>query len=220
MPWGHLFAGLAQHLLADELRRQGALGLVREGLFPIGPARLVGLPFQQRPERLQVETGLRADGHDLLEGQQVLVGRHLLQEAAPGQQVDLVEQQVGGAPDQLQAAGQSPLPGSEVVVSVHHPEEDVRLLEGLRHVAHHPLVEGMAGRVDARRIQEGQLLIAAIDHAQDAGAGGLRHLAGGGEALPQQGIQEGGLARVGEPDDRKGDVVAISHGARPAWHRG
>ena len=217
---GHLLAGLAEDLLPDELRSQGPFGLVREDLLGVGPAGLGGVPVEDRPEGIQIQAHLGANGNDLLEGEQLLVGGDLREQTTLGQQVDLIQQEVSGPPQLAEALGQGVFPGAQIVIGVHHPEEQVGFFEGLLHMGHHAFVHGMLGQVDARCVEEGQLHVAAVHDAQHPGPGGLGNLARGRQLLPQQGVQQGGFSGVGKADDGEGGVAAFTHGARPAGPHG
>ncbi len=215
---GDLLAGLPQDLLADELHGHSPLGLVRERLVLELPLPGRGVPLEEAPEGVEVQPELRADRHDLAEIHQVLVLGDLLKEAPLGEQVELVQEQVDRLPGVLQALGQIPLAGAEEPVGIHDPEQQVGLLHGRLDVLEHPLVQDMLGLVDAGRVQEGQLHVSPVHNPEDASAGGLGRLADGRQLLPDQGIEEGRLARVGKPDDRDGR--AASHDGCPSSLRG
>lgn len=63
----------------------------------------------------------------------------------------------------------------------------------------HALVEGVLGLVNARRIQEGELGLAAIDHAQDLAPGGLGRLTHGRQFLAPRALSRVDLPELGCP---------------------
>ena len=218
---GHFLAGLAQHLFPDELRGHAALGLVGEGILPVAPFAHRRVPLQQGPQGFQVEPQLAAHRDDLPERQQILVGRDLLQQGAPGHQVQLVQHQIDRLPGGLEPLGQLPLTRAQEARGVHHPQQEIGLVQGHVHVVQHALIEGMLGQVHPRRVQEGQLGAATVDDAQDAAAGGLGHLADGGQLLADQGVQQGRLAGVGQAHQGQGGrTPRLNHGGYRAWTRG
>ena len=72
----------------------------------------------------------------------------------------------------------------------------------LSHYAHHVFAQPGARLVKARRVQEHDLPVLAVDHAHDLGARGLRFAGDDGDLLAHELIHDAGLADVRTADDR------------------
>ncbi len=101
----------------------------------------------------------------------------------------------------------------QAVGYVHEEEDGIARLESVVDFLHHAAVElgvGLvnAGRVDQDDLRRGMAGLALVfflernlEHSVDAGARGLRFVGDDCELLPEQGIEQRGLARVGAADD-------------------
>ena len=75
--------------------------------------------------------------------------------------------------------------------------------------------------MQARRIDQHQLRLGPIDHAQNPVAGGLRLGGDDGHLAPHQGIDQGGFADIGPADDghMPGAKLRIAHAGCPHFWR-
>jgi len=78
------------------------------------------------------------------------------------------------------------------------------------------LIECVLGLVNAGCIHEGKLRGASIHDAQNLAACGLGCLADRRELFPDQGVEQGGLARIGNANDGDGsEMPCFSHDGPP-----
>ena len=77
----------------------------------------------------------------------------------------------------------------------------MRVNQGLRHGLHHIAVELGAWQVDARSVEEYQLRLGQVFHAQDTMAGGLWLGGHDGQLGPHDRIEQRGFPDIRSPND-------------------
>ena len=213
----HLLAGGLQDLLADQLRGQEALGLIRDVV-----GREVGRPFGKPLDQLRAQPrpglrrcGPRSAGTPRIRGAPGSCSISSSSARLSFTRVDLVEQQQHG-----RARGLHQFQGLAVLVRlaprrVDDVEQQVPLVQSRLHRLQHSPVEERIGLVYARRVHENDLRAGQVQHALDRGARGLRLGRHDGQLHPDQLVQQRRLARVrpSQDGDEAGDEAGLGRRA-------
>ncbi len=124
-----------------------------------------------------------------------------------GDQIDLVEDEHDRRLRLLEQAGDELVAVPRARRGVEHQHDNVDFPQGLDGGVHHPDVQSMQGPMDARRIDEHDLAVRIILHAQDAPARRLRLVGDDRDLGADEGVEQRGLAGVGPPD--QGHVTGL-----------
>ena len=84
---------------------------------------------------------------------------------------------------------------------LHKQQRGLHIGQTFAHDLDHIVAQTGAGLVQTRRIQQHKLRIAAVDHAVNAVACGLRLVGHNGDLLAHQGVGQAGLAHIGPAAD-------------------
>jgi len=209
----HLIAQQQQGRLADQIGRDFALIEIGQLVFGKLRRRDRQAGFQRREQLLQPAAGDRRKGHRRSVRDEGLVrvsarfprlGRH---------QVNLVEaqQQVRFAPQRGQQAGNPLIVLIRLLTRIHQEEHDVHPIERLFGFLIQKLTEFMLRGMNAGRVHKNQLRCLSRQDAQLTAAGRLRPRGDGGDLLPQQGVDERGLAHVGLAQDGDETGTKLCH---------
>ena len=195
---GDLLLQVPEHLLADDLRDDLALGLVGAHALGEEPGALHGVLLAGLQQILHALAGLGGDGNDGLECKGLVVGGDNGQELfLVLHLVDLVDDQNGGDPQLPEAGDQRLLLGAEVGNGLHQQQAEIHVGDGVLHHGHHIIAQLGPGLVEARGIHKDELGVAPVQDAADPVPGGLGLVGDDGDLLAHQGIRQGGLAHVG-----------------------
>ena len=126
------------------------------------------------------------------------------QEARPGDQIDLVESHEDRALRLAKQIEQARLARPATGGGIHDPDDEVAGRQSVRGVANHRCIHSVLGSVDTGRVEERDLRIGQSGHAQNALACRLRFVRHDRDLLAHETVHEGGLARIGKPDDGNG----------------
>ena len=150
------------------------------------------------------------DHVDLLEiGPLVELGDQGQQLLLPDQ-IDLVEDQDFRLRPVLQPVEQVGDAALEAGAGVDHQSDQIGVLRAAPGGGDHRPVEAALGLENARRVGEQDLGLAVDGDAHQPGAGGLRLGGDDRDLLPDQGVDQGGLAGIGRADDGDG-AEALRH---------
>ena len=175
---------------ADQFRDEEALGLVGELIDREqggSLAQFVDHGFEQHFDALAVACG---DRDHRLELDAIAEPRHERKELRFRDFVDLVEGEDDGLARLPQKVGDGTIVRAIPLGAVDHPDHRVGLADRRMRDAHHPCVHRVKRFDEARRVDEGDLSVRAIDVAEDAVARGLRLVGGDRDLLAHEAIQK------------------------------
>src|ERR1700723_1600468 len=113
-----------------------------------------------------------------------------------GDAVHFIQQKVDGAVEALNPLNGEAVARAVVNRCVGDQAEDVDAFQGVLQFVHHHAAEDVFWLVDARRVDQNNLRVFAVENALDAIASGLRFGGDDGDFLADEGFDERGFARV------------------------
>ena len=139
---------------------------------------------------------LGADGNDRLKVHLILIRRDHRQKGLLLDRVDLVDDQNARHVRRLDLTDQLLFLNADVCDRLDHQNHGVHVRDGAFDDVHHIVSELRPGLVEARRIDENELTVLAVDDGADAVAGRLRLVGNNGDLLADDGVGQRGFADV------------------------
>ena len=99
-------------------------------------------------------------------------------------------------------------PAPSLLGDVDDEDDDVDVEDRLHRLVEHGPVEAVERPVEARRVDEDDLPVGAVEHAEDAAPRRLRLVGDDGDLRPDEGVDERRLPRVRPSRDRDGPGAA------------
>ena len=124
------------------------------------------------------------------------------QQAGFAHKVHLVDQEHRRHPTALELFQDEPVPRPWSRGGFDEHEDEIHFLEDVHGHLHHPRVETVLRLMDAGRVQENQLGVIQMLHAQDAGPRRLRLVGDDGDFFAEEPIQKRGFSDVGAAHQR------------------
>src|SRR5579864_1634411 len=199
-----LVARVQEHLLADHLRGEASLGLVRDVLLREEQRALGKSRRDFHLERWQAIGSARRDRDYRVEGPS---SREVLddgQQPLFAHQVDLVDGQDDRHFRRSEALEHERIAGAGTGRGVHDPDDDVGVAQGAVGGLDHVLIHAVHGLVNAWRVEEDHLRGSRRAHADDPVTRRLRLVGHDCDLLADEVVQEGRFPCIRPAD--QGDV--------------
>ena len=210
---GNLLPQQQKELFANDFRRHEAHRRGRDLILGEQILALGQQALEQRGQLGQTVLAQRGNRKDFR------AGPHLIEARQQGEHAALVRKHVHLVDNHHEGtfvAGQRLSHGrnvalqkfrlADVEMGVQHQHDDIGLTKALPYGLNHGFAETAAHLRQARRIHEDGLRVIVGQNADDLIARGLRFGGHDGDFLPEQSVQQCGLARVGRPHE--GDPAA------------
>ena len=198
-----LVARDGEQLLAQQLGRQGRLGLVAHNPLRVVVRALRHAGFELRYQRVRAVAVARRQGHERREVPELDRRRsQLLERALPGDAVDLVDDEHRGCPHPCEERGDEVVPLADRLARVDEEADDVDLVERRERAAVGALAQQGAGLVDAGRVEEHDLRGVGRAHAAYLRARRLRPVRDDRHLVADEAVHERRLPDVRPADHR------------------
>ena len=197
-----LVACLLQYLLADQLGHEEPLGLIGEVVLGVDRITFRQVRQQHRFQAIDALAGQRRDRDQVGKADLFLVLRQPRQQGRLVSNVNLVEYQDARHHGVANHIHQEAIAAAAGLAAIDDDGNDIGFTECVECGIDHPHVQAMQGLVDTRGIQEHDLATRILAHAGNAIAGGLGLVRDNRDLLPDQPVEQRGLARIGPADQR------------------